>query len=236
MARNYWMFAQSEDNFQITKNMDFRLHGLGAKYRRRADRMQPDDNVLYYVSDTKRWTALATIRSKAFEDRSPLWTPTQRGEDFRYRVKMEPRLVLEDEEAIDALMLAPRLEYLKRWAPELWPLAFIDSVHLLPQRDFRLIEAEMKRVSAGARKRRRAGDGAGMADGETLVAEGEDLPVGALVRPAPGTDASGEVDRENEGDRGPVSGAGENDEPDESVLRGEAETGEVGEENTEAAT
>ena len=103
MARNYWMFVQTERNFHITRQMDFKLHGLGAKYRRRADRMQPDDNVLYYVSDTKRWTALATIRSKAFEDRSPLWEPTRRGEDFRYRVKMAPRLILADEEAIDAL-------------------------------------------------------------------------------------------------------------------------------------
>jgi hypothetical protein len=191
MARNYWMFVQTEQNFQITKNMNFKLHGLSAKYRRRADRMQPDDSVLYYVSGTKRWTALATIRSKAFEDRSPLWSPTHRGEDFRYRVKMAPRLVLDDDEAIEALMLAPRLEYLKRWAPELWPLAFIDSVHLLPQRDFRLIEAEMKRIDAGSKKRMRTADGVAMEDGEARTrytdadgASGEDLPVGALVRPA----------------------------------------------------
>jgi|SaaInl4_135m_RNA_FD_contig_21_362215_length_957_multi_4_in_0_out_0_2 hypothetical protein len=190
MARNYWMFVQTEQNFQITKNMNFRLHGLGAKYRRRADRMQPDDNVLYYVSGTKRWTALATIRSKAFEDRSPLWAPTHRGEDFRYRVKMAPRLVLDDDEAIEALMLAPRLEYLKRWAPELWPLAFIDSVHLLPQRDFRLIEAEMKRIDELAKRRRRAANGVAMEHGETGAPYGDDeqdLPVGALVRPAQGS-------------------------------------------------
>lgn len=184
MAKNYWMFVQSSDNFHITKQMGFRLHGLAAKYRRRADRMQPDDHVLYYVRDTKRWTALATIRSKAFEDRSPLWNPTQRGEDFRHRVKMAPRLVLEDDEAVDALLLAPRLEYLKRWAPELWPLAFMDSVHLLPQRDFRLIEAEMERI-------RDATAGRGNSDVATPAASpesGEDLPVGALVRPAPDTE------------------------------------------------
>ena len=150
--------------------------------------MQPDDNVLYYVSDTKRWTALATIRSKAFEDRSPLWSPTHRGEDFRYRVKMAPLLVLDDDEAIEALMLAPRLEYLKRWAPELWPLAFIDRVHLLPQRDFRLIEAEMKRIDSDTKKRRRTADGLLREDGDVYGASGQDdLPVGALVRPAQGT-------------------------------------------------
>ncbi len=187
MARNYWMFVQTRDNFEITKNMGFKLHGLGAKHRRRADRMQPNDNILYYVKDTKSWPALATIRSKAFEDRSPLWNPTHRGEDFRYRVKIEPRLVLEDEEAVNALLLAPRLEYLKRWAPELWPLAFMDSVHLLPQRDFRLIEAEMKRVrSATDRRREVESHSAGEPGLKVDPTGGDDLPIGALVSPAPG--------------------------------------------------
>ena len=192
MAKNYWMFVQTRDNFEITKNMGFKLHGLGAKHKRRADRMQPNDNILYYVKDTKSWLALATVRSKAFEDRSPLWNPTHRGEDFRYRVKIEPRLVLEDEEAVNALLLAPRLEYLKRWSPELWPLAFMDSVHLLPQRDFRLIEAEMKRIRSATDQRR--GAESRNADESVLDVEspnGDDLPIGALVSPAPGSQEEG---------------------------------------------
>ncbi len=198
MAKNYWMFVQTRDNFEITKNMGFRLHGLGAKHRRRADRMQPNDNILYYVRDTKSWLALATIRSKAFEDRSPLWNPTHRGEDFRYRVKIEPRLVLEDEEAVNALLLAPRLEYLKRWVPELWPLAFMDSVHLLPQRDYRLIEAEMKRTrSATDRRRGTESRDAGEPVMEVESPGGDDLPIGALVSPAPGSQEERSPDLHN---------------------------------------
>lgn len=191
MAKNYWMFVQTQDNFEISKSMGFRLHGLGARHRKRADRMQPNDNVLLYVRDTSSWMALASIRSRVFVDRSPLWMPTQRGEDFRYRVRMAPRLVLEDDEAIDGMLLAPRLEYLKRWAPEIWPLAFIDSVHLLPQRDFRMIEAEMKRTRAATDRRKLEGSGdPGGTDGE---ASGE-LPIGALVSPAP---------RDGEAEQGP---------------------------------
>ena len=181
MARNYWMFVQSRENFEITRSMGFRLHGVGIRHRKRADRMQPDDSVLIYVRETRTWPALATIKSKAFVDRSPLWTPTQRGEDFRFRVKMQPRLVLDDDEAISALLLAPRLEYLKRWDPELWPLALLDPVHLLPQRDFRLIEAEMKRI-------RSAGQGRGETEDD---GGGDDLPIGALVRAAPGSAQDG---------------------------------------------
>jgi hypothetical protein len=50
------------------------------------------------------------------------------------------------------MILGPRLDYVKRWAPENWPLAFWDRLHLLPQRDFRLIEGEMERIALGYKK------------------------------------------------------------------------------------
>ena len=59
---------------------------------------------------------------------------------------MKPDYVLEEEQYIDGLQLGPSLEYVKRWAPEDWPLAFWDRIHLLPSRDFKLIEDEMKRA------------------------------------------------------------------------------------------
>ena len=63
--------------------------------------------------------------------------------------------MLEDRDYIDARDLAPTLEYVKRWVPEQWPLAFIETLHLLPQRDYRLIEAEMKKIVTGRPGRRR---------------------------------------------------------------------------------
>ena len=58
----------------------------------------------------------------------------------------ENLILLREEDYIDALLLAPRLDYVKRWVPENWPLAFFDTLHLIPQKDYRLIEAEMKRT------------------------------------------------------------------------------------------
>ena len=52
----------------------------------------------------------------------------------------------------DAMILGPRLEYVKKWLPENWPLAFLDRLHLLPQRDFRLIEGEMRRITSSPDK------------------------------------------------------------------------------------
>ena len=155
MARNYWMVVQTTEEFEISRQMGFTLHGLRFSQRRRAQRMEPQDSLLYYVSGTRKWSAIATVTSTYFEDRTPVWTTNGGGQEYPYRVKLEPALVLDEKDYIDALQLAPRLEYLKRWAPERWPEAFVDTLHLLPQRDFRLIEGEMKRVHPKWKNRRR---------------------------------------------------------------------------------
>ena len=156
MPKNYWMVVQTPENFEISKELGFTLHGLRSRHRRRAQRMEPDDLVLYYVSGIRKWTGVATIASRYFESREPVWKSVgRRGEDFPYRVKLSPSIVLDEEDYIDALALGPRLEYVKRWAPERWPLAFTDSLHLLPQTDFRLIEGEMKKALSRKRKERR---------------------------------------------------------------------------------
>ncbi|MDA1188410.1 MAG: EVE domain-containing protein [Chloroflexi bacterium] len=146
MARNYWMLVQTAENFEISKGLGFTLHGVGPKYRKRADRMQPDDRVLYYVSGVNKWTVAATITSKSFEDNAPIWKSYSNRDDFRHRVKIQPTIILQESEYIDAMILAPRLSYVKKWVPDMWPLAFVGSLHLLPQADFKLIEDEMKRL------------------------------------------------------------------------------------------
>ena len=155
MPKNYWMVVQTPENFEISKGLDFTLHGLGLRYRRRAQRMEPDDRVLFYVAGIRKWTVIASVASGYFEDRSPIWKSTGKADGFPYRVKLSPNIVLNEEDYIDALILGPRLEYVKRWPPERWPLAFMDSLHLLPQKDFRLIEGEMKKTLSGRRRRQR---------------------------------------------------------------------------------
>lgn len=122
--------------------------------------MEPDDRILFYVGgEVRKWTAIAVVKSKYFEDRTPIWESNgSRQELFPYRVKTSPSIVLDESDYIEARKLAPRLEYVKRWPPELWPLAFFDTLHLIPQRDYRLIEEEMKRIRRQKRFRSRRGD------------------------------------------------------------------------------
>ena len=146
VGRNYWMFVESPENFEIIKEMGITLFGMGPKYRQRAERMAPKDRVLFYVKGIRKWPATATISSTYFQDDSPVFKGAFKGERFNYRVRLTPNIVLDEPDYIDARLLAPSLQYLKRWVPEDWPLAFFDRLHLLPQKDFRLIEGEMQRI------------------------------------------------------------------------------------------
>ena len=146
------MFVETPKNFEVTREIDFTLFGMGPKYRRRAERMRPEDRVVFYIKGTRKWPATATIRSTYFEDNSPVWMPNSKNETFQYRVKLEPDIILKEEDYIDAMILGPRLDYVKKWLPENWPLAFLDRLHLLPQRDFRLIEGEMQRTRSKPNK------------------------------------------------------------------------------------
>ena len=95
------------------------------------------------------------MTSRYFEDQAPIWNPNGNQDEFPYRVKLVPSIILDENDYIDARELGPRLEYVKRWIPERWHLAFIDTLHLLPQRDFRLIEGEMKRIVKKSHTERR---------------------------------------------------------------------------------
>ena len=155
MGRNYWMVVSPPEDFEVTKDRGFGVFGVRAKYRRRSQRMQPDDRMLFYVSGIRKWAATATIVSGSFEDRTPIWKPNRKSEVYPYRVRLKPTMVLNEDDYIDALWLAPSLEYVKRWAPEDWPLAFFDTLHLLPQKDFKLIENEMVRLTSRSNSYRR---------------------------------------------------------------------------------
>ena len=152
VGRNYWMFTESPENFAIIRGMGVTLFGMGRRFRRRAERMAPNDRALFYVKGVRKWAASATIASGCFEDDSPVFQSADSNETLPFRVRLEPNIVLEEPDYIDAMFLAPRLDYIRRWDPTDWPLAFFERIHLLPQKDFRLIEGEMTRIMSRGRR------------------------------------------------------------------------------------
>jgi len=155
MPGSHWLITLSPENFGIMRELRFGLLGLRTRHRKKAERVALGDRVLYYVLNERVFPATATVTSAYFEDRHPLWVNNERKDDpFPYRVHTQPNLVLEPGEGLDAAAIAPRLLYLKRWAPEQWFLALQGDVHLLSAQDFMLVEREMQRVHESRASRR----------------------------------------------------------------------------------
>ena len=148
MPSNFWMMINNEENFRITQARGFTLLGLKAQHRRKVQRITEGDRVLLYISHLRRFAATATAMSSFYEAEEPICV-NEGSTGFPYHIKLQPGVILKDEQFIDANLLAPRLEYIKRWNPEDWYMAFQGNLHLLPKNDFTLIEGEMKRLHFG---------------------------------------------------------------------------------------
>lgn len=146
MGKTYWMLVTTQENLDITRARGFSMQGVDTKNRRKAVRMGPEDRVLYYVSDKKGFAATATVTSDSFEDHEPIWKHHREQETFPHRVEIAPNVVLEQENYVDGYQVGPTLEYVKKWPPDLWPLALYGMLHIIPQRDFNFVEDELKRA------------------------------------------------------------------------------------------
>ena len=135
MPRSYWMVIKSPENLRIARNRGFDLIGLVAQHRRKVQRVEPSDRVLIYVSKQRRFAATATVTSPMIEDQSPIWDKDG-SSDLPYRLGIRPNLILDESQYINAHQIAPRMDYTKRWIPELWYLAFQGSLHLISKFDF----------------------------------------------------------------------------------------------------
>ena len=148
MPRNYWMLVTTPANYVVTRDLSFALLGLPSYLRRKAESMTSGDRLLLYVSGLQRFGATVTLTSTCFEEDTVHWRSHKLEETFPYRVPIKPAVVLDDEvDFLDARQIGPRMEYVKKWTPERWPLAFHSTLlHLIPRKDFSLIEDEMKKI------------------------------------------------------------------------------------------
>ena len=50
-GKTYWMVSTSLENFRISRDMNFTLQGLKTHQKRKAQRMEPGDRLVYYIYD-----------------------------------------------------------------------------------------------------------------------------------------------------------------------------------------
>ncbi len=148
MPHNFWMINCNNHNFDITRDLGFSQQGLKAEYRRKVQRVEPGDRIIYYVSGQRVFTATATVTRGYEEVRSTPWVKEGKT-PWPYLIHIKPDVVLNQQQYIDAGLIAYRLEYLRKWPPEDWHMAFQGNLHLLSKGDFFLLETEMMKLKHG---------------------------------------------------------------------------------------
>ena len=146
-SSQYWMIVSSPDNFRKTRELGYTIQGLKSRHRRRVETMRVGDRVLYYITGRMAFAATVTVASPMYEDHTPIWRSARRDEDYPWRVHIRQDVVLEDVDWIPAKDIAYRLDYVRKWPPEHWTLAFQGHIHALPRNDFAIVEDEIARSS-----------------------------------------------------------------------------------------
>ena len=152
MPHNFWMITCNEENFKITQGLQFASQGLKSQHRRKVQRVEVGDRVLFYVTGIRRFTATAPVTASYEDDSESPWQK-EGNTGWPYRIGIKPEFVLDESQYIQAGLLAHRLDYVRRWPPENWYMAFQGNLHLLPKNDFFIIEEEMKKMRLGSEYR-----------------------------------------------------------------------------------
>jgi len=153
MAVNYWLIVTSPENIATTRELGFTMQGLKSRHRKKAERMHPGDRMVLYATGRQAFAFTATITSDYWEDHSLVWDGRKKGEDYPFRVRIEPNVVLPESDYLPAVGLLSVLEFPRKWPAEHWHLAFQGNVHPIGEADFGRIEAALAAaVPAGAAK------------------------------------------------------------------------------------
>src|SRR5688500_2655935 len=92
-----WILTGSAENFRINVDRGFDVIGFKEGRRRQAEQVDPGDEIVFYLTGIQAFGGIARVRSEMFEDREPIWPTGRKGEEYPWRVRAEPVVVLGEE-------------------------------------------------------------------------------------------------------------------------------------------
>ena len=140
-----WVLTGSLANFRTTREHGFSVIGAKEGRRRMAERIEPGDRIVFYVTGLQAFGGLVRVTGEMYEDRSKIW-PGKPGmaDAYPWRFETEPEAVLEEDEFVPAADLAGELEHVRKWPPEHWQLAFQGQLRTVSDADARLLERRIR--------------------------------------------------------------------------------------------
>ena len=146
MARN-WIVVGGPEIFARTRDMGFTRHGFKSTRRNMANSIQPGDLLAFYVTGRKQLAAICRVTSNVVEEQTRIWQSDKKpNEMYPYRCEIEPVVILDDGQWLDAEPYHDRFQWTQRWPRANWTLAYQGNLHEVPQHDMDLLLADMKKA------------------------------------------------------------------------------------------
>ncbi len=146
-----WLLVSSPENFERSRALGFRQAAMKSRHRRKWERVQPGDRILFYVTVVKAIAGLCRVSGQPYESHERIWTSDSHpAEDYPWRFPTEPVMTLLPDRFVPAEPVAREMAYARRWPAERWTLAFQGNVHELSDEDADLVTRAIERATAVA--------------------------------------------------------------------------------------
>ncbi len=140
----YWIVVGSEENMRIAETRGFDMFGFKSTRRSEVSGMKAGDRLIFYLTKIMKFGGIAEVTSDYYEDHEKVFRSVKPKEDYPWRVKIKPITVLTPEQYLDVREIGPTMDYVKKWPPEHWRLAFQGNLHKIPDSDYKMIEGLMQ--------------------------------------------------------------------------------------------
>ncbi|MCC7365561.1 MAG: EVE domain-containing protein [Dehalococcoidia bacterium] len=151
MAR-YWIVVGGPEIFGKTRELGFTKHGFKSTRRGMAAKVAPGDRMAFYVTGRKQFAGAVEITSGMVEEQTRVWQSDKKpNELYPFRVGIKPLTILEEADWLDAEPYHDRFTWTQKWPRANWTLAYQGNLHEVPEADFELLEADLRKAAAAAK-------------------------------------------------------------------------------------
>ena len=138
MNITYWIISLTLNQYFKNTGKKKKVQEFHISQKKKVQRMNKGDQFVYYLNDENKFIAASELRSPDFEVVT----------DEALAIKIRKITSLPLTNCVDADQIGPRLEYIKRWAPERWRLALVGPLHIISRNDYDLIKTSIDSHSA----------------------------------------------------------------------------------------
>ena len=143
-----WVLTGSPDNYAATAARGHTLIGMKERRRAMAEQMEPGDRIVLYLTQVMAFAAAIRLTGPMFEARAKVW-PGKPGkaDAYPWRFESEPELVLDEADWLPAEAVKDSLEWIRKWPPEHWKLAFQGQLRTVSDADAAVLMDAMRERS-----------------------------------------------------------------------------------------